>query len=98
MVEFTRSVYRGDRYRIFTRLSLAGRPDGRRVVDGSWSAPPPPSPAPTPWPSTPLEQLTAPVPQFTAPVPRPTRRSDHAPPHVNPHQKRDRSCSVTHSP
>jgi GntR family transcriptional regulator len=38
VVEFTRSVYRGDRYRIFTRLSLAAQPDGGRVVDGSWSA------------------------------------------------------------
>ncbi|MFC1411076.1 GntR family transcriptional regulator [Streptacidiphilus sp. N1-12] len=38
VVEFTRSVYRGDRYRIFTQLSLAARPDNGRVLGGSWSA------------------------------------------------------------
>ena len=38
VVEFTRSVYRGDRYRIFTQLSLAAQSDSGRVVGGSWSA------------------------------------------------------------
>lgn len=38
VVEFTRSVYRGDRYRILTRLSLAARPEAGRVRAGSWSA------------------------------------------------------------
>jgi GntR family transcriptional regulator len=38
VVEFTHSVYRGDRYRILTQLSLAARPDNGRVVGGSWSA------------------------------------------------------------
>ena len=38
VVEFTHSVYRGDRYRISTQLSLAARPDNGRVLGGSWSA------------------------------------------------------------
>ncbi|QMU77928.1 GntR family transcriptional regulator [Streptacidiphilus sp. PB12-B1b] len=38
VVEFTRSVYRGDRYRILTQLSLAARADTGRVLGGSWSA------------------------------------------------------------
>ncbi|MEW2516624.1 GntR family transcriptional regulator [Actinacidiphila alni] len=38
VVEFTRSVYRGDRYRILTELSLAPEADGGRVLGGSWSA------------------------------------------------------------
>jgi GntR family transcriptional regulator len=38
VVEFTHSVYRGDRYRIFTQLSLAARPDNGQVLGGSWSA------------------------------------------------------------
>ncbi|MET9223514.1 GntR family transcriptional regulator [Streptomyces sp. NPDC003300] len=38
VVEFTRSVYRGDRYRILTELSLAPEPDSGRVLGGSWSA------------------------------------------------------------
>ncbi|WP_194905346.1 GntR family transcriptional regulator [Catenulispora rubra] len=39
VVEFTHSVYRGDRYRIVTQLSLAADDDGSggRVVGGSWS-------------------------------------------------------------
>jgi GntR family transcriptional regulator len=38
VVEFTRSVYRGDRYRILTELSLAPEAGGGRVLGGSWSA------------------------------------------------------------
>lgn len=38
IVEFTHSVYRGDRYRISTQLSLAAAPGNGRVVGGSWSA------------------------------------------------------------
>lgn len=38
VVEFTRSVYRGDRYRIATQLDLAPEQDSGRVVGGSWSA------------------------------------------------------------
>ena len=37
IVEFTHSVYRGDRYRILTQLSLAADDDSGRVVGGSWS-------------------------------------------------------------
>ncbi|MGW7384518.1 GntR family transcriptional regulator [Streptomyces sp. NPDC054794] len=37
-VEFTHSVYRGDRYRIHTQLTLSPRPDGGQVVGGSWAA------------------------------------------------------------
>lgn len=39
VVEFTHSVYRGDRYRIVTQLSLAADDDGSggRVLGGSWS-------------------------------------------------------------
>ncbi|MER8188089.1 GntR family transcriptional regulator [Kitasatospora sp. NPDC094015] len=36
VVEFTRSVYRGDRYRIVSRLSLAGGGQGR-VLSGGWA-------------------------------------------------------------
>jgi GntR family transcriptional regulator len=38
VVEFTHSVYRGDRYRISTRLSLTASPEAGRVLAGSWSA------------------------------------------------------------
>jgi GntR family transcriptional regulator len=38
IVEFTHSIYRGDRYRILTQLSLAADDDSGRVVGGSWSA------------------------------------------------------------
>jgi GntR family transcriptional regulator len=38
VVEFTHSVYRGDRYKILTQLSLAAHPDNGRVLGGSWSA------------------------------------------------------------
>jgi GntR family transcriptional regulator len=38
IVEFTHSVYRGDRYRILTQLSLASDAESGRVVGGSWSA------------------------------------------------------------
>jgi GntR family transcriptional regulator len=38
VVEFTHSLYRGDRYRVLTRLSLAADPDGGQVLGGSWTA------------------------------------------------------------
>ncbi len=38
VVEFTHSVYRGDRYRILTRLSLAARPERGQLLGGSWTA------------------------------------------------------------
>ncbi|MEV0186040.1 GntR family transcriptional regulator [Streptomyces sp. NPDC050625] len=37
-VEFTHSVYRGDRYRIHTQLALSSRPDSGQVLGGSWTA------------------------------------------------------------
>jgi GntR family transcriptional regulator len=36
--EFSRSVYRGDRYRIQSELTLAVRPDGVTVTASSWGA------------------------------------------------------------
>lgn len=37
-VEFTGSVYRGDRYRILTRLKLSGRNRNDGAIHGEWSA------------------------------------------------------------
>jgi GntR family transcriptional regulator len=37
VVEFAHAVYRGDRYRVVARLSLARNRDGGRVLAGEWS-------------------------------------------------------------
>jgi GntR family transcriptional regulator len=37
VVEFTHSIYRGDRYRVVSRLALAPRPEGGRLLSGNWS-------------------------------------------------------------
>lgn len=38
VVEYTQSLYRGDRYRIHTQLALTVQPNGGRVLAGSWAA------------------------------------------------------------
>jgi GntR family transcriptional regulator len=37
VVEFTHSIYRGDRYRVVSRLALSSRSEGGRVLSGNWS-------------------------------------------------------------
>jgi GntR family transcriptional regulator len=38
IVEFCRSIYRGDRYRLQSELTLSAHAAGLRVIDSSWSA------------------------------------------------------------